>query len=40
MTSFFLQHVPALSGGAVMDSAFNLTNAVMESKNVLMIVMN
>ena len=36
----FLQHVSALSGGAVMDNVFYLTIAVMETKTVVMAVMN
>ena len=38
--SLFLQHVPALSGGAVMDTASHLTNAVMEIQSAVMAVMN
>ena len=36
----FCQHVPALSGGAVMDSVSHLTNAAMEIQSALMAVMN
>ena len=38
--SSFCQHVPVLSGGAVMDNVFHLTNTVMEIKGALMAVMN
>ena len=36
----FCQHVPALSGDAVMDSVSHLTNTVMDIQNALMAVMN
>ena len=39
-TLSFLQHVPALSGGAIMDNVSHLTNVVMDIKNALMAVMN